>query len=200
MLPNLKDRMFSKRPSHLEVIDHTNSELFYHLLCQIIIYTQTYLYLSVLIDYLLITDFGQFIKIISISKLFTNLWLIYPTKVRISIVGFHWWISFYDSFILWQHYAEDEHISLSPYHFKPIFQNYYISIILDRQLYSKTKLPICSSIWLSLPSSLNPCCFLTFNHYPYMHYTIKSLKIFICQQFHLQASTRSRCKHSNHYI
>jgi len=154
----------------------------------------------VLIDYLLITDFGQFVKIISISKLFTNLWLMYPTKVRISILGFHWWITFYDSFILWQHYAEDEHISLLPYHFKPVFQNYYISIILDKQLYSKTKLPICSSIWFSLPSSLNPCYFLTFNHYPHMHYIIKTLKIFICQQFHLWASTRSRCKYSKHYV
>jgi len=178
--------MFSKRPSHLEAIDHTNSELVYYILCQIklVIYIQTYSYLSILIDYLLITDFGQFVKIISISKLFTNLWLIYPT-VRISILGFYWWISFYDSFILWQHYAKDKHISLSPYHFKPVSQNYYISIILDRQLHSKTRLLICSSIWFSLPSSLNPCCFLTFNHYPHMHCTIKSLKIFICQQFHL---------------
>jgi len=75
VLPNQKDRMFSKRPSHLEAIDHTNSELVYHILCQIklVIHIQTYSHLSVLIDYLLITDFGQFVKIISISKLFTNL-------------------------------------------------------------------------------------------------------------------------------
>jgi len=84
--------MFYKRPSHSEAIDHMNSKLAHHILCQIklVIHIQTYSYLFVLIDHLLITDFGWFVKIILISELLTNSWLIYPTKVWVSILGFCW--------------------------------------------------------------------------------------------------------------
>ena len=51
-----------------------NLKLAHHILYQIklVIHIQTYSYLFVLIDHLLITDFEQFVKIISTSKLLTN--------------------------------------------------------------------------------------------------------------------------------
>ena len=65
-------------------------------------------------------------------------------------------ILFHDSFILHQHYAEDEHnVTLTVPMFEPVPPNYYISIISDRWLHAETRLPI-SFKHLILPEKFPP--------------------------------------------
>ena len=88
-------------------------------------------------------------------------------------------ILFGDSFVLHQRYAEDEHnVMITVPMFEPVPPNYYISVIVDRWLHTKTHLPISSNTSFSLKISLNPPCSLTFSPSLCRHFIIRSLRPF----------------------